>query len=530
MARVAPVPAEVIDQFSNHLWRLNNLYWITDKEGRRTKFKLNWAQEKLVRDMHYLNLILKARQLGFTTFIQIYMLDAAVFFRDTRCGVIAHTRDDAEAIFRDKIKFPYDNLPEQIRGANPIVKNNTTTLELANNSSIRVGTSLRGGTLQYLHVSEFGKVCAKYPEKAREIITGALNTIDAGQVAFIESTAEGQEGRFYEMCQSAQSAQRRGDKLSPMDWKFFFFPWWKHPGYRIPADDVPIADGYRTYFEELEARHGIKLDAEQRAWYAKKAKNQGSDMKREFPSTPEEAFEASVEGAYYADQMAKAELEGRIGKFPPHRGLKVHTVWDIGVGDYTTIWFFQVTPSRVRLVGYYHNSGEGIPHYLHHLVDRAERMGWTYGDHWLPHDARVKEWGTGRTRVEQFKDGILLADGTRFKPSAPRIVPAHSVDDGINALRSMLGIAEIDAEECAEGVKALNSYRKEWDEEHGVWKDRPRHDWASHGADGGRYLAMAYREVTGPNLAPPPGPKLIQNATFSDVMPKLGASKGRTRI
>ena len=200
--------AEVIDQFSDQLWRLNNLYWITDKDGKRTKFELNWAQSDLMGSLHYLNLILKARQLGFTTFIQLYMLDCCVFYPDTKAGVIAHTRDDAEVIFQDKIKYPYDNLPDQIRAQAPIKRDNTRMLELANNSAIRVGTSLRGGTLQYLHVSEFGKICAKYPEKAREIVTGALNTIEAGQMAWIESTAEGQEGRFYEMCEAAQSKER----------------------------------------------------------------------------------------------------------------------------------------------------------------------------------------------------------------------------------------------------------------------------------------------------------------------------------
>src|SRR5690606_37796486 len=124
--------------------------------------------EELLSGLHYLNINLKARQLGFTTFIQIYMLDMAVFYPDTRCGVIAHALDDATVIFWDKIKFPSDNLPDQIKAANPIRKNNTTELELANNSVIRVGTPLRSGTLQFLHISEFGKICAKMPHKARE--------------------------------------------------------------------------------------------------------------------------------------------------------------------------------------------------------------------------------------------------------------------------------------------------------------------------------------------------------------------------
>ena len=169
------VSRTAVEQFSDWRWRLNNLYFITDESGAKIQFRMNWAQEQLFEEMHYLNLVLKARQLGFTTFIQLFMLDACIFNSNIRAGVIAHKMDAAEAIFRDKIKFPYDNLPSALRAAVPIVKDNTTTLELSNNSLISVGTSMRSGTLQYLHVSEFGKVCAKYPDKAREIVTGALN-------------------------------------------------------------------------------------------------------------------------------------------------------------------------------------------------------------------------------------------------------------------------------------------------------------------------------------------------------------------
>ena len=104
-----------------------------------------------------------------------------------------------------------------------------TELLLSNNSSIRVSTSHRSGTLNYLHVSEYGWTCAKQPEKAQEVRTGALNTLQQEQVAFIESTAEGQEGHFYELCSQSKSKQRKGTPLTPLDFKFHFFPWWRNP-------------------------------------------------------------------------------------------------------------------------------------------------------------------------------------------------------------------------------------------------------------------------------------------------------------
>jgi hypothetical protein len=493
--------------FSDWRWRLNNLYYITDKDGRRTQFQMNWAQEALYDEMHYLNIVLKARQLGFTTFIQIFMLDACLFNSNVRAGTIAHTLDDAKIIFRDKVKYPYDNLPDGIRAAVTAEKDTANELVLSNNSSIRVGTSLRSGTLQYLHISEYGKICAKFPEKAREVRTGALNTIEAGQIAFIESTAEGQEGHFYNMCEAAKSRARKDSKLSSLDFKFFFFPWWKNPGYVLDPEGVPIPDAYREYFDTLAETEGIELTPAQKAWYVKKAETQEEDMKREFPATPEEAFEASVEGAYYSKQIAKAELENRIGAHKYIEGLPVHTFWDIGVGDYTSIWFAQFVGAKIGLVGYFQDSGEGAPYYIRKLEEFQRERGWTYGEHWFPHDVKVKEWGANETRIKQ-----LIAAGLR-----PRVVPDHYVDDGINAVRETFSRCWFDEEAASEGIRALKNYRKEWDEHRLVWRDKPYHNWASHGADSFRYMCIAYRM---PREEKPAQPKPIdgmENVTLDHL-------------
>lgn len=481
-----------VDQFSDWQWRLNNLYYITDKDGRRTQFEMNWAQDRLFNQMHFMNVILKARQLGFTTFIQLFMLDACLFNSNIRAGTIAHTLLDAQAIFRDKVKYPYDNLPDSLKSAVSVLKDSATELALANNSIIRVGTSLRSGTLQYLHVSEYGKLCAKYPEKAREVRTGALNTVQAGQVVWIESTAEGQEGHYFDLCQDAQGKQRTGAKLTPLDFKFHFVPWWENPDYEIDPDGVVIPEPFARYFAKLLETSGISLSERKQAWYVKKADTQLADMKREYPATPEEAFEASVEGAYYADHMAAAELQGRVGPHGYIEDVPVHTAWDIGVGDYTVIWFWQKVLGKIGLVGFYQNSGEGMPFYLSVLKEYRDRMKWTYGAHLLPHDGAVKEWGSGRTRVEQLAETLRLDVAMGVDA---RIVTRSTLDDGHNAVRATIPVCWFDAAECADGIKALKNYRKEWDEDHGVWKDKPRHDWASHGEAGFRTMAMGWREV-----------------------------------
>jgi hypothetical protein len=124
-----------------------------------------------------------------------------------------------------RIKFAYDSLPDELRSVCKATIDSARELRFSNGSSLRVGTSMRGSTFQYLHISEFGKLCAKFPEKAREVITGSLNTLSSGQYCFIESTAEGREGHFYDMCTQARALQASDMKLTPLDFRFHFFPW-----------------------------------------------------------------------------------------------------------------------------------------------------------------------------------------------------------------------------------------------------------------------------------------------------------------
>jgi hypothetical protein len=470
-------------QFADPAWRLNNLYWIIDRNGQRRKFKFNAIQERLYRDLHNHNVILKARQMGISTFCSLFMLDRCLFNSNVRAGTVAHDLPSAKGIFRDKVRYAYENLPEQLRQHIRAVNDSAEELLLSNNSSLRVATSMRSGTLNYLHVSEFGKICARFPDRAREVITGSLNTLAPGMVSFIESTAEGNEGKFWEMCQLAQTKQRMRLELTPLDAKFHFFPWYEDPHY--VAEPIALTPEDETYFDKLEFDCARTIRPEQRAWYVKKRESQTDDMLREFPSNPDEAFSASVEGTYYGPQIAKAESEGRIAKYPAAPRYAVNTAWDIGVGDSTAIWFWQFIrdTGRIRFIGYYENTGEGAEHYVRKLRDLAWGKWPPYGYHFLPHDVAVTEWGTNKTRFE-----TLVQLGIR-----PTRIPQHTVEDGINGVRLSFANFEFDELACAEGLKALRAYRKEWDEERGCWKDKPRHDWASHGADALRYAVMGHR-------------------------------------
>lgn len=258
---------------------------------------------------------------------------------------------------------------------------------------------MRSSTLQYLHISEFGKICAKFPDKAREIVTGSLNALSAGQFVFVESTAEGREGYFYEMVKEAQKLKDSGKKLTSLDFKLHFFSWWAEKAYRIDSQGLVMSTELLTYFDALEASLNVRLDPEQRAWYAKRALTQGDDMKREYPSTPDEAFEASNEGLYYGRQISEARQQGRLRKVYYDANTPIHTAWDLGYNDSTAIWLFQQCGQEIHLLEYYENSGEALTHYLHYLKNKP----YTYGKHLVPHDAAVHEFSTGLTRVEIAK-------------------------------------------------------------------------------------------------------------------------------
>jgi hypothetical protein len=192
------------------------------------------------------------------------------------------------------------------------------------------------------------------------------------------------------------------------------------------------------------------------------------------------SFDAAIRGAYYAKEIAAAEAAGRIGRVAYDPRLPVHTAWDLGIGDATAIWFHQLAGREIRLIDYYETSGAGLDHYVREL----QRRGYAYGEHVLPHDAHVQELGSGKTRVE-----TLTALGFR-----PRVLENHKRDDGINAARLLLARCWFDAEKCARGLEALRNYRCEWDARRQAFRAQPLHDWASHGADAFRYLAMGLRE------------------------------------
>jgi len=312
-----------------------------------------------------------------------------------------------------------------------------------------------------------------FPDRAREITTGALNAVAAGQYIVIESTAEGQEGKFYEMTQNAIALKDSGATVTDLDYSFHFFPWYLDKRYVLNPSGVVVTEEDERYFDKMQAETGFTLSPEQKAWYVKKERVQAGDMKREYPFTPKEAFEQALEGAYFSGEIASAIKQGRVGGFPIDIRFPVNTFWDLGRNDLNTIWLHQFIKGFHRFVGYYENSGEYIAHYVTWLNEWKAKHGIQFGKHYLPHDGdRQSLW---------LPDGtISVMANLKFKPSI--VARATTEIQQINQARPFFHKCQFDEASCSVGLNRLKSFRKEWDDLRGVWKDHSRHDINSHGA------------------------------------------------
>lgn len=191
--------------------------------------------------------------------------------------------------------------------------------------------------------------------------------------------------------------------------------------------------------------------------------------------------EAAIQGAWYAKEMATAKKDHRICRVPIEQALPVDTDWDLGIDDNMSIWFSQSLRSgEVRLVDFYENNGEGFQHYVNILRDR----GYTYGKHYPPHDIAVRELGTGKSRKE-----AAAALGLKFQPPLPPL----DLMDGINATRLFLAKCWFDETRTAKGIECLRQYRKTFNAKMDQFTGTPVHNWASHGADAFRGLAVRYK-------------------------------------
>lgn len=514
--------AQLVANMSNQKWRINNLYKIVDMQGKLVTFVMNSVQEEIYDNMHFRNVCLKSRQHGVTTFWLVFMLDSALFNEHKCCAVISDRLEDSKK-FMARIVLAYKNLPQSVRDRASTDTNkggivNSDYLKFSNGSSIASTVTMRSGTTHILHVSEFGITAHKRPQRAAEILSGALNSVPQDGIVSFESTAKGgAAGPFFNLWIDAKPngkdmtiPKRPRNMPNPpafyphipkLMFRPFFFGWFEDDRNRAPAVDVPlvpIPPSMHRYFKSLEDEHDIHLDDQQKAWYVLKERVE-PDMLREHPSTDLEAWEASYQGLFYAATLNELRERDRICSVPHHPGYRIDTWWDLGVDDYTSIIFTQTIGSEIRVIDFYENADRGLRHYVEKLNTYSRPgkdggKGYSYREHWVPHDIRVREIGSdARTRED------ILADmGIRVS-----VAPRSGVADGIEATRNVMHYCLFDEDSCIDLIKHLESYRKEWDEQNEVYRDKPVHDKHSHAADAMRLLGLCHKFESGNEAALP---------------------------
>lgn len=392
------------------------------------------------------------------------------------CLLIAHNLDAGKAIFDKKVELAWKNIHPTLRALYKVDANTAQTLKFefgdGSFSSIAIDTNGRSGTYNRVHITEFADVCKKYPNKVKDILEGTIPAVPTNGRVDIESTSQGASGEFYEMF---MQAWERGEPTYPVEYKAHFYNWqWDEEIDNItPATDLP---------EKFKAYQALnKLSDKEITYYYQKYLSLNGDLNslhKEYPTTPEEAFEVITEGSYYGEELGRMERDGRIGIVPYDKALKVHTTWDLGIGSNLAIGFYQRTrEGQIRRIDSWQGqNSDGMPEAINAVLKKP----YVYGYHFGPHDLEATDISTGKSRRETAK-----ALGLNF-----RMVPDIGVDDGINAAQIVLSRVWIDKENNKEFLKAMKNYCREWDDKRGSYKDVPYHNWASHFADEFRYMAV----------------------------------------
>lgn len=508
---------------SDQEWRLNNLYWIEDKQGNRVRYRMNKAQLKFYRRKHRKKIILKARQLGISTHMSIFTLDMCLFTNDFHAIITdkkqsegekkiakafkafdlldwvppnATERDKALAEIGREIKrraLTYD----RDKGAEKKLHATQSKLTFANGSWFEANTSGRGDTVRLLWVSELGYIAHHDPIRSNEIRTGAFPAAEAGMIV-VESTHEGgKNGDNYELIQSAM--EMIGQPLTRYDWMFFFFGWFYDPGYRLELDTpLPLDARTRQYFERVEANTpGLKLDDAQRNWWVKQYATYREKMYEEYPSLPEEALEPHANGTVFGDEVNLLRQLGRFGvEFEVDPYLPIYTSWDIGVSDYTSIWWWQPgRDGKMRALDCYIANGKGVQHYLDVLRRKDAELGHRCDCVYLPHDGSRRDINLDSYSTLVRRAGYRVIEVPRTNNKQRSIEHTRTLLRTCIIHRRCMVPTRLDGmiagDAYPSGTESLIFYRYAGPGANGVEPNEPLHDKYSHGCDAVRQFADA---------------------------------------
>jgi hypothetical protein len=327
----------------------------------------------------------------------------------------------------------------------------------------------RGGDCSMLHVSEWGPIAAKDPARSNEIRTGAFPAARMGRRAVETTWYGGKTGDLWELIKPIieQDPNANG--------RIFFFPWHADP-MAISTAGVVTRD-LETYFKDLADKLGKSFSPEQKKWYGITRQEQGIFMRREYPSTLEEAFSAPVEGSIYGADIEALRVAGGIVRFEPDKTALVHTAWDLGAPLNVATWYFQVIAGQIRIL----DCDLDLDLTSVERVSRMMARGWPLGHHFVPHDATAKNISGGTPKSELEKAGLVNVT----------VVPrTYDVWVGINGVKQLFPRFVFRAPACDEALARIGAYRVDTEKKN---SDEPVHDRNSHPADALRMMADAIR-------------------------------------
>ena len=431
------------DLIKDRLWRLNNLYFIITKDGKKEVFSMNRAQKHFfdtylnVSHPYHRHVILKSRQLGFTTFIDLYILDETLFNTNKEAIIIAHKLEDATAIFDKKVDFAIRNMADDVKGAFFRINRNSSRKiqitidygpEAGATSSIAVSTSGRSGTYHMVHISEFAKMCMDFPKRAAEVETGTFPAVPFDGYIFIESTAEGMAGRFYEMFQEGwQTRGRITPLLSQVQMMPHFYNWqyddmeMKKIYTNIPTD---LMDECEIPWAEYQKEHNL-TDIEITYYYMKWMQLGGRSgteavkkLKQEYPTTPEEAFLSTGQSYFPTAKVAslltqcKPGIKGEFA-YDDTGGVKFH---QISNGSFE-MWEQPEKGIKYVIGG---DTAEGLAHgdaqILYVINHKTEECAGIYRSQVPPDEFATEAYKVGKyynwalLGIEVNKDGLWVND------------------------------------------------------------------------------------------------------------------------
>lgn len=494
------------DAWADPLWRICNIYTCLSPEGETVHFVPSPEQCVVIWCIWVKGwqriIIPKARQLGMSLTLCLMALDEMVFSAGFQGALIDKTQPDCAKKMEEKIRFSYKNLLPEIRSALNVTADNDSefTVESVKKSdytlpsSYQAGVTFRGGTVRWLHISEWGTIQndPRTRDKSVEIKTGAVPAVERAEdgVCVIETTWKGGlDGEIGPYVSEALSVP--DEEKGPKSWRILFFGWQTEPTYRQTHGQI---DGVSAeYFREIE-KAGVVLSNEQKLWYAEKRRTATSaqDVKQEYPTLVHECWEQVPVGSIYGRWIEEARATGRISNFLPPRDFPVHTWWDIGHPLNTVTILTQITPTQIRII----DCLMEIDMTPEQRAAWLRQLGWDYGKHFFPHDADSDSASTGMTPISRFRQ--ILG------PQCQVVPKCRTVWDGIGIVRVNFPRfvfaadtkAKLDDRSTA-GARVntlldhLGRYRAERETKAGIAKDEPVHDRYSHASDALRQMGQA---------------------------------------